>query len=79
MDEAAVADVLNTGRIAGAGLDVLSTEPPAADNPLLTAKNCIITPHLAWATEEARARLIDIAVGNIKAYLNGAPVNVVNK
>jgi glycerate dehydrogenase len=79
MDEAAVADALNTGMIAGVGLDVLSTEPPAADNPLLTAKNCIITPHLAWATEDARARLIDIAVGNIEAYLNGAPVNVVNK
>ncbi|HEX2945380.1 MAG TPA: D-2-hydroxyacid dehydrogenase [Clostridia bacterium] len=78
LDEAAVAEALNTGRIAGAGLDVLSTEPPAPDNPLLTAKNCIITPHLAWATTEARARLIGIAAGNIRAFLNGKAINVVN-
>ena len=78
LDEAAVADALNTGRIAGAGLDVLSTEPPSAQNPLLTAKNCIITPHIAWASEEARARLMDIAVSNVRAFLEGNAVNVVN-
>lgn len=78
LDEAAVAEALNTGRIAGAGLDVLSTEPPLPDNPMLTAKNCIITPHMAWATAEARARLIGIAAGNIRAFIGGRPVNVVN-
>ena len=72
-----LAEALNAGRIAGAGVDVLSTEPPSADNPLLSAKNCIITPHLAWATHEARARLINIAVENIRQFLAGSPINVV--
>jgi glycerate dehydrogenase len=78
IDEAALARALNSGRIAGAGLDVLSTEPPSADNPLLTARNCIITPHLAWATRAARARLMAVTVENVRAFLNGAPQNVVS-
>ena len=72
-----LADALNGGIIAGAGLDVLSVEPPEKDNPLLTAKNCIITPHIAWATIEARTRLMDIAVDNLIAFLEGKPVNTV--
>ena len=78
LNERELAEALNSGRIAGAGLDVLSTEPPPPSNPLLSARNCIITPHLAWATREARARLIEIAAGNIRAFLAGRPVNVVN-
>jgi glycerate dehydrogenase len=77
--EADLAEALNTGRIAGAGLDVLSVEPPPADNPLLTAKNCIITPHIAWATRAARLRLMDTVVENIRAFLEGKVVNVVNE
>jgi glycerate dehydrogenase len=73
-----VANALNSERIAGAGLDVLSEEPPGSTNPLLSAKNCIITPHIAWATKAARQRLMDIAVRNIKSFLNGKPVNVIN-
>jgi glycerate dehydrogenase len=75
----AVADALNEGRLAGAGLDVLSVEPPPASNPLLTAKNCLVTPHIAWATKEARARLMQLAVENFAAFLQKAPQNVVNK
>jgi glycerate dehydrogenase len=78
VNESALADALNQARIAGAGLDVLSVEPPPSDNPLLSAKNCIITPHIAWATKTARARLLQITAANIRAWLNGAPQNVVN-
>jgi len=73
-----LADALNHDMIAGAGIDVLSKEPPLAGNPLFTAKNCIITPHIAWATKEARVRLMDIVANNAKAYVSGAPVNVVS-
>jgi glycerate dehydrogenase len=77
IDEPALADALNRGQIAGAALDVLSQEPPPAGNPLFTAKNCIITPHIAWATKAARQRLLDIAVANVRAFLAGSPQNVV--
>ena len=78
VNEADLAEALNTGRIAAAALDVLSKEPPPAGNPLLTARNCLLTPHIAWATKEARARLMKIAVDNVRAFLDGKPVNVVN-
>lgn len=78
IDEPALAEALNTGRIAGAGLDVLSTEPPPAGHPLFSARNCLITPHLAWATSAARARLLKTAVENVRAFLAGRPQNVVN-
>ena len=78
VDEAALAAALNAGKIAGAALDVLSVEPPPAENPLLTAKNCLITPHLAWATRAARKRLMRVVVENVRAFLAGQPVNVVN-
>lgn len=78
IDEAALADALAKGTIAGAGLDVLSSEPPSADNPLLTAPNCIITPHIAWAAVASRKRLLQIAANNVRGYLDGKPVNVVS-
>jgi glycerate dehydrogenase len=78
LDEQAVADALRSGRLAGAGVDVLSQEPPQPDNPLLEAPNCIITPHMAWATVEARNRLMSIAVENVQAFLRGEQRNVVN-
>lgn len=74
-----LADALNNNVIAGAGIDVLSAEPPPADNPLFKAKNCLITPHIAWATKEARTRLMNSVVENVSAFLSGNPVNVVNK
>ena len=79
VDEQDLADALNAGKVAAAGLDVVSTEPIRSDNPLLTAKNCIITPHISWAPKESRQRIMDCAIENVKAYLNGAPVNVVNR
>ena len=78
VDEAALAQALREGRIAGAAVDVLSTEPPTADNPLLSAPNCYITPHIAWAADAARKRLMEIAVANARAFLvDGKPVNTV--
>lgn len=79
INDADLAAALNTGIIAGAGIDVLSTEPPAANNPLFNARNCIITPHIAWAATEARARLMAIVVNNLRAFISNNPVNVVNK
>ncbi len=73
-----LADALNSGKVYAAGLDVVATEPIREDNPLLKAKNCFITPHISWAPRESRQRLMNIAVENLKAYANGAPINVVN-
>ncbi len=78
VDEQALAAALKDGEIAGAGLDVLSSEPPHADNPLLKAKNCFITPHIAWATKASRIRLMNIAVENLKHFIEGNTINAVN-
>lgn len=78
IDENALAAALNSGKIAGAALDVLTSEPPKADNPLIHAKNCIITPHMAWASLEARVRLLHATEDNVRAFLQNAPINKVN-
>jgi glycerate dehydrogenase len=78
VDEAALARALNDGKIAGAAVDVLSTEPPKPGNPLLSAKNCVITPHVAWATKAARERLLKVALENVKGFLAGRFVNIVS-
>ena len=78
IDENALAAALNSGKLAGAALDVLTSEPPKADNPLIHAKNCIITPHMAWASLEARVRLLHATEDNVRAFLQNAPINKVN-
>lgn len=77
VDEAALADALNEGRIMAAGVDVLQEEPPRNGSPLINARNCYITPHIAWATKAARERLLNIAVANVKAFMEGKPQNAV--
>jgi glycerate dehydrogenase len=78
VDEQALADALNSGHLRSAAVDVVSVEPILGTNPLLTAKNCIITPHMSWAATECRQRIVDITARNILAFLEGAPQNVVN-
>ena len=78
INEQDVADALNSGKIGAAGLDVVYTEPILDDNPLLGAKNCIITPHISWAPKESRQRIMDITVSNVKAFMEGKPINIVN-
>ena len=78
IDEQDVSDALNSGKLAAAGLDVVYTEPIREDNPLLKAKNCIITPHISWAPKESRQRIMDVTAENIRAFLAGRPQNVVN-
>ncbi|MDR2909092.1 MAG: D-2-hydroxyacid dehydrogenase [Oscillospiraceae bacterium] len=73
-----LADALNSGKVYAAGLDVVSSEPVRGDNPLLTAKNCLITPHISWAPKESRLRLMEVAVANLRAFIEGKPINVVN-
>lgn len=77
INEQDLANALNSGKLYAAGIDVLSSEPPHADNPLLSAKNCYITPHIAWATYESRERLMNIAISNLQAYISGNPENVI--
>ena len=79
VEEQALADALNSGRVLAAGLDTVSAEPIRDDNPLLTAKNCIITPHIAWAAKESRQKIMDCAEENVKTFLAGSPINVVNR
>lgn len=79
VNDNALANALNSGKLGGAGLDVLTIEPPKSDTPLLSAKNCFITPHIAWAAFETRERLMNILKSNVTAYLDGKPQNVVNK
>lgn len=79
INEQDLADALNSGKVYGVGLDVVAEEPIKADNPLLTAKNCILTPHIAWAAKESRQRLMNTAVANVKAFIAGSPINMVNK
>lgn len=79
IDEQALADAINDGKIYGAGVDVLSTEPPKKDNPLLSCQRCFITPHVAWAGYETRVRLLGVVYDNLKAFCDGSPINVVNK
>ena len=79
IEEQALADALNAGKVAAAALDVVSTEPIRGDNPLLQAKNCILTPHISWAAKESRRRILDATIENIRAFLAGSPVNVVNE
>jgi glycerate dehydrogenase len=78
INDADLAEALNNNTIAGAGIDVLSKEPPPANNPIFTAKNCIISPHIAWAAKEARARLMGTVISNLEGFIAGQPVNVVN-
>lgn len=78
IDEKDLAEALNTGQLAGAALDVLSTEPPQHNNPLLQAKNCVITPHTAWMSREARARILRVTEQNLEGFVNGTPMNVVS-
>ena len=72
-----LAHALNSGKVAGVGLDVMSVEPVQMDNPLMSAKNCLITPHIAWAPKESRERLMNIAVDNLAQFIKGRPINIV--
>jgi len=79
IEEADLRDALNSGKVAGAAVDVVSTEPIQMNNPLLQAKNMIVTPHISWAPKESRQRLMDIAVENLQKFLEGSPINIVNR